>query len=72
MQKGPLAIAVALLVAGTVAFVILIGGSGSSKQSHPVSNQPVATLLCLGGSEKQELMADPRFRAFCSTAITCA
>ncbi len=63
MQKGPLAVAIALVVAGTVAVVILIGASGSSKSSHPSTNQPVATLFCLGGSEKQELMADPQIQS---------
>jgi hypothetical protein len=63
MQKGPLAIAIGLLVAGTVAVVILIGGSGSSKPSHPTSSQPVVSLFCLGGSEKQELMADPQVQS---------
>ena len=38
----------------------MLGASGSKKSSPPSTNQPVATLFCLGGSEKQELMADPQ------------
>lgn len=60
MRKGPLAASVALLLAGTVAIVLVIGSSGSKKSaSASSSDTPAVNLNCLGGSEKQGLMSDP-------------
>lgn len=59
MRKGPLAISVALLIAGTAAIVLVVTGAKSSKSSSTATAASVAAVNCLGGSEKQALMADP-------------
>jgi hypothetical protein len=68
VRKGPLAIAVALLVLGTAGIVVLVGSgsSSSSKTSATIASTDV-TVSCLGGSEKQELMADPQIQKILAT-----
>ena len=63
MRKGPLAVSLALLVAGTVAIVVLVAGSKSSKHTSSVPAASATTVNCVGGSEKQALMADPQVQA---------
>jgi hypothetical protein len=62
VRKGPLAVSIALLVAGTVAIVFIVSGSKSSKHTSTAAAS-VVTLNCLGGSEKQALMADPQVQS---------
>ena len=50
-KRLPLIIGGVLVLVAVVAGIFLIQGGGSST--------PVATINCIGGSEKQELMADP-------------
>jgi hypothetical protein len=64
LRKGPLAIGIALLILGTVGLVLLVGGGNSSKQAPAAK---AVTITCLGGSEKQELMADPQIRSILRT-----
>jgi hypothetical protein len=65
VRKGPLAASVALLIAGTVAIVLVVSGSKSKSSSQTTSTQAgsAVTLNCLGGSEKQALMADPQVQS---------
>jgi hypothetical protein len=58
-----LAAAIGLLVAGTVGVVLLIGGSSSKKPAQAGVSSAQVTLACLGGSEKQGLMADSEVRS---------
>lgn len=63
MRKTPLIIAVALVIVGSAAIVLAIGGKSSSSGHAPKAALPVATLNCIGGSEKQVLMEDPQLQS---------
>jgi len=49
--RVPIIIGLVLVAIAVAAGVLIIGGNGSST--------PATALNCIGGSEKQELMADP-------------
>lgn len=59
MKRGPVILAVLLLLAGTVGVALVLGGGKDSSGGAGTAKGPAATVTCLGGSEKSELMADP-------------
>jgi hypothetical protein len=60
VRKGPLIASIGLLIAGTIAIVLVVsGGSKSSSSATTTQSGSAVTVDCLGGSEKQALMADP-------------